>query len=138
LPGLEPAGGALCPLILGAYLADLSLVPDGPVGPVLEPVVLLPFLAGIEGDGAIEMRVGAATCRVMGGVLDGTAPAAGPATVHLSWTKAPLAAPKHLPDRATLAPDIAACLGAFAMRTYAPATEESRARGAGAGTSDND
>ena len=49
---------------------------------------------------------------------------------------------RHLPSkrhlRADPDPNDWAALLAFAHRTYAPATEESRLRGAGAGLSDND
>ncbi|MEO0980892.1 MAG: DUF3726 domain-containing protein, partial [Pseudomonadota bacterium] len=40
--------------------------------------------------------------------------------------------------RATPDPDSWTRLGVLAHRTYAPATDESRLRGAGAGLSDND
>ena len=42
------------------------------------------------------------------------------------------------PPRAFVEAEVLAELEGFAARTYAPATEESRARGAGSGLSDND
>ncbi|PIE36691.1 MAG: hypothetical protein CSA54_03655 [Gammaproteobacteria bacterium] len=51
------------------------------------------------------------------------------------------AAPVSFPEvvsRATVPQDVLNTLARFAHRTYAPATEESRARGAGTGDSDND
>jgi hypothetical protein len=46
--------------------------------------------------------------------------------------------PKEPVMRAQVSPESWARLSGFAHRTFAPATEESRMRGAGAGLSDND
>lgn len=46
--------------------------------------------------------------------------------------------PVTLKTRADVSKDVYARLQVFAARTYAPETEESRARGAGAGLTDND
>jgi len=45
---------------------------------------------------------------------------------------------KHISKRCEIADDVWSRLEEFTYRTYAPATEESRVLGAGAGLSDND
>ncbi|QXT38920.1 DUF3726 domain-containing protein [Gymnodinialimonas ceratoperidinii] len=110
---------ALCPLALGAYLSDADLTPDGPVGPVHAPLLLRPFLVAMGRDLA---------------PLEASSKPHGPQMVRL------MACAIASDARATRAHPDADSLDAlhvFAARTYAPATEASRA-GAGSGLSDND
>lgn len=116
LPDFTAKRGGLCPLLLGGYLSDCGVVPGHAIGPVHAPELLQPYLAplgvGLEIDGAI----------------DG-------AHVRFVAATAPRAATR---TRADIDAQTEGILLAFAARTYAPATEASRATGAGAGTTDND
>lgn len=117
LPALTPMQQAICPLALGGYISDMGLLPDTPLGPVWSPALLLPFLADVSPHG-----------------VDVT-PLSSPATVHLSPRMAPCPATQ---SRAQVEDATMQALLVFAARTYAPATEASRASGAGSGLSDND
>ena len=133
----------LCPLGTGAILSDFAAhVARQPVilHNVMQPAFVLPFAAYVAG------RVGArvtVTCDAISAVTDGHG---------LSMAKL---FPNHaatlivqmggiienqtaLVTRATPSTEIWATLDRLAHRTYAPATEESRLLGAGAGLSDND
>ncbi|GAB5446743.1 DUF3726 domain-containing protein [Gymnodinialimonas sp.] len=112
LPAFTPVKQGLCPLALGGYLSDMGVLPDGPLGPVWSPILLLPFLAKVTPHGVD---------------ID-------PDTMALTPRATPRAATQ---TRAQVSLEILNALNTFAARTYAPATEQSRA-GAGAGTSDND
>lgn len=111
VPG-QGGSGPFCPLILGAYFADLNQMPD--MTPVHCPPLALPFLAQVApSDDALRM-----ICE--DGLL-GLSRADG---AQLS---------RPMVHRAAVSLGVLAGLEAFAQRTYAPATEESRERGAGAG-----
>ena len=115
---LTPTNQAMCPLALGGYLSDMGMVPDHLIGPVWSPMLLRPFLASLTPAGVDIAPEGDAD----------------PITLRLIPRSTPQAA-TH--SRAALDPATLDALLAFAARTYAPATEQSRA-GAGAGSSDND
>ena len=117
VPDLTPVGGVICPLALGGYLSDMGDLPEGAMGPVCAPLLLLPFLADISPHG-VDLVPGAA-----------------PGVVSVSARAQAMPAEE---TRAHVSDDVMEALLAFAARTYAPATEQSRASGAGAGLSDND
>ncbi len=136
-------GGTLCPLAAGAALSDRAAeLPDAGIRleQVVRPALLVPFAALIaqqtrrpvtlrwEGGGAITD--GAALD------LSGTAPDLAPLVELTPGGQIGAATPMR--SRARPAAEIWATLNRFAHRTYAPATEESRLKGAGAGLSDND
>lgn len=134
---------ALCPLATGAALSDCaSQLAQAPIqmGPVAQPLLVVPFAAmaarrlkgcvTVTAEGFSAVTDGAAI-RITGALSDSTADlqvAAGGV----------LEAPRSGQSRAE--PDAAAwdTLNQFAHKTYAPATEQSRLLGAGAGLSDND
>lgn len=118
IPALTPIKQAICPLALGGYLSDVGEIPDGLIGPVWTPILLRPFLANLTQSG-VDIAPEADT---------------DPVTLCLAPRSKPQAA-TH--SRATLQTATLDVLLAFAARTYAPATEQSRA-GAGAGVPDND
>ncbi|MGC6496638.1 MAG: DUF3726 domain-containing protein [Candidatus Puniceispirillaceae bacterium] len=130
-----------CPLLTGAAISDgVIALPDAPddrvaLGMVRMPLLLVPFVACL-GDEDIWIHglqmpermdesppppVGMAACSLhRGGVPDWAAAAA---------------------THTRLGSESACCvetLGRLAHRTYAPATQESRLAGAGAGLTDND
>ncbi|MCU9838788.1 DUF3726 domain-containing protein [Ruegeria sp. WL0004] len=136
-------GGTLCPLAAGAALSDRAAeltVAGIRLEQVARPALLVPFAA------LMAQQIGRpVTLRWQGGgavtdgaVLDlsGTAPDLTPLVEVTPGGQIGSATP--IRSRAQPAPETWATLNRFAHRTYAPATEESRLKGAGAGLSDND
>lgn len=133
----------LCPLGTGAVLSDCAVqLRDTPrtIGPVAQPAMILPFAAmaarqldtcvTVEGEGFQAVTDGAGLqCE---GVL--------PEAAALLTIRAAGIVSNPKPGRTRAEPEEAAwaALNQFAHKTYAPATEESRLLGAGAGLSDND
>lgn len=131
-----------CPLGAGPAVSDTAAtltVRDMRFDAVAQPMLLVPFAA------MAARRIGATVTVASGpgvAVTDGTQlalsgsfPTEAAVAVSVGGTVQKPVAPT---TRAT--PDIVAWaqIEALAHRTYAPATEESRALGAGAGLSDND
>jgi hypothetical protein len=137
--------GALCPLLAGTAISDG--IPDLQAGSlqldrVAAPMLLLPFAAMValrlktsvwlEWD---QMRAATDGKKLS---LDGTSDS-GTVSVHMC-----LRGGTHVqspqPERTRADPDdeTLEALNRLAHRTYAPATEDSRLKGAGAGLSDND
>ncbi|MEM6666497.1 MAG: DUF3726 domain-containing protein [Pseudomonadota bacterium] len=136
-------GDWLCPIQTGAAMADRAVdITSQPfrLGPVAAPLLLLPF-AGLvvqASDGTVTVSWDGATATTDGAdvTFEGSqTPHCNGAVVKRGGT---LATP--LPRRARAAPSshIWQRLNNYAHRTYAPATEESRQRGAGSGGSDTD
>lgn len=126
--------GDLSALLTGIAVADLGAVPD-PVGPVGEPLMLVPFVARLVPPG--EAFLFEARDRAFRIWQTGAEEPTG-ATWRLTGSTA---APDPMPGvhtRVPDAPDVLVVLERFAHRTYAPATEQSRLSGAGAGLVDND
>ncbi len=121
------AAGPLCPLSTGCLMSDLGRR-DYSIGPVAVPILVLPFVAG-RGGAAIETANGTVTTDgesvCFNGIIDESA--------SRVIVAAPIVMPDRLDrsDRANPDPAAWATLLAFAHRTYAPATEESRLKGAG-------
>lgn len=144
LPGAEalarhlgaPDGGA-CPIVLGAYLADAGTLTDPALADVAEPLLLVPFLARAAPAG-LRVAIGDHTFRVsaQGTDLTGPLPRRGPIDLRPDHTALEAPEPSHRVQ--AIAPEAFATLQALAARTYAPATDASRAKGAGAGLVDND
>lgn len=135
--GASESEAGLCPLALGGYLSDMGVMPDGPLGPVISPLLLVPFLADLAGDGGISMTGQGVALDISPHGVTGAALLADAVLISVQYTKVAPATPA-LKTRVDVPQDTFASLQTFAARTYAPATEDSRARGAGAGTSDND
>ena len=139
----EAAEGSLCPIAAGAALADgLADVRAGEVNlkRTVAPLLVLPFVAQIAARTSLDLRVdwpgGGAVTDGRDLQLEGDL---GGAAATLAITRADVI--ELAMTRATRADPDAGCravLERFAHRTYAPATEESRLKGAGAGLSDND
>lgn len=143
----EPArapGGAICPVLAGLMLSDG--LGDGP-RIVLEgmraPLLLLPFLAAAAAarGTAISLSLdGAELCLGADETLRATAmpgsAAVADVTLHFADTQRGTLVQPGL--RSACPADAAETLNGFAAHTYAPATEESRLAGAGAGLTDND
>jgi hypothetical protein len=144
-------GGTLCPLISGAVLCDNAqrLGTGGlTLGRIAAPMLLLPYL-----DAAARQCGTPLTVRWNGTAITlGDAPRATGEGLEVAMTDhvtispmaaSPMAAgPEATPfdhvTRGDMPAEVARRLTAFAERTYAPETEESRLSGAGAGLTDND
>lgn len=137
------SGGQLCPLIAGAAISDRAHTlrhKSIRLANIVEPALLAPFLAL-----AAQQIKETITIKWPGGVVStdgnnveaqGTFPAqADSAEIGLGGA---VANPNRRRSRATPNIDVWNILAQFANRTYAPATEESRLKGAGAQVSDND
>ncbi|WP_171123485.1 MULTISPECIES: DUF3726 domain-containing protein [unclassified Ruegeria] len=133
----------LCPLATGCALSDSALVLEAaPVTltNVTTPTLLLPFVSNVARilNKSVAITIDGTEAQTDGIALHLTGPMPDQAqsvTVRLEQV-APPTQRQH--SRATPDPAAWSALTGFAHRTYAPATEESRLRGAGAGLSDND
>jgi len=142
--------GLLCPLIVGITLCDhaetIAAGEGFKTGPIAYPLLVAPFVA------AAQRAVGSAFVLEWPGVSIGVDEAG----LHLATGTDALAVAadelvceprSQLPPGAVISastggiavdPAPLARLGAYAHRTYVPASEASRERGAGAGLDDND
>jgi len=137
----------LCPLTTGAALSDraFSLTTEGVIiHSILQPLLLLPFVQAaarqLQGSVTITWPNVSAVCNGAGISWNAKSAAqlyctADSVKVFFGGESGNVlpAATRAEPNEADLKRLID-----FARRTYAPATEESRLLGAGAGTSDND
>ncbi len=143
LSGVWSAKSNLCPLTAGAALSDCAhdLTTDEiTLSEVAYPALLLPFAArvAVRLGRFVELECDEVFATTNGTELhlDGTLPTHASKVTARLQTKMGLAVPRH--TRGIPTPEVWAILNKFAHRTYAPATEESRLLGAGAGLSDND
>ncbi|KIC12182.1 hypothetical protein RA19_02745 [Leisingera sp. ANG-M1] len=143
LSGSWQADALLCPLATGAALSDCAMrLQQAPqaMGPIAQPAFILPFAAlaarrlgacvTIEGEGFQAVTDGSVL------QVEGTLPDTAASLTIRAEGSLPASAP--LATRAEPEEAGWAVLNRFAHKTYAPATEESRLLGAGAGLSDND
>ncbi|SHJ09347.1 Protein of unknown function [Shimia gijangensis] len=138
------ASDVLCPLTSGASLSDFaSRLKDAPLvlRNVASPAMLLPFaaMAARQLDGALTLKTDGftATFDPQGFGCDGACPEV--ASMVSIQTGGSVSQPTALLDRASPSPAAWATLNAYAHKTFAPATEESRRLGAGgAELTDND
>lgn len=131
-----------CPLQIGAGVSDGASPEDSELGEVRTPLLLIPFIA---------QSLAVTSCRLQCENLDFTIAEDGCMTSNpdeqllVTEAKCKLVSGGEIVppmSRASRVPESEAVhvstLAKFAHRTYAPATEESRLAGAGAGLSDND
>ncbi|MCV6595211.1 MAG: DUF3726 domain-containing protein [Silicimonas sp.] len=129
------APGALCPLRAGTALADGAPGRAGhplSLGPVLAPVLILPYLADLARlrGGCVAAHLGAARALVAPDGLEISGEwEAGALTLETTGARP---AAQVLNTRSDPPGDAWARLEYYAARTYAPATEVSRLKGAGA------
>jgi hypothetical protein len=133
-------GGPLCPVALGTALSDHAGKPGatGRIGPVLAPLLVLPYLADVARRHGTGYAVTWGDSRVVlsaRGTLGVPAPPA-PAQAQVDWVAwrpcewvdLAEAAPRH---RAHCPLGVYDRLQQLAARTYAPETEARRQSGAG-------
>ena len=137
------AEGTLCPLTTGTAISDRAAklrTSHIRLGRIAEPLMLLPFVA--QSASQLQATVSVAWPGVTA-TTDGTRLSltgepgviADDVTVQIGGEVGDCV---RLRSRSEPDPDTLELLGKFSHRTYAPATEESRLLGAGAGLSDND
>lgn len=136
-------GGMLCPLITGAALSDHApalLDAEIKIGAIASPSLLIPFAAyaahSMKQVVCMEWSDGSATTD--GTDLSFKGHLMATATYVTIRRDGTLGSPAPMCQRAAPSGAIWATLERFAHRTYAPATDASRRKGAGGDTTDND
>lgn len=135
-----PAAGRLCPIAVGVTLSDAGTLPDSAIGPVAQPVLVLPFLHLLaRADGgtvAVTWQGGQVTVTPEGEVGGRAAQLATleEATLGLARADRPASMPA-LDQRPPAA--VLARLNGYAMKITVPASGSSRVD-AGAASGDND
>jgi hypothetical protein len=137
------ASHSACPIELGARILDTGDFSGwSNLGPVCKPLLLVPFLAASAFDGDIALTWKESTIVISQQGLTTTTPEqelltecarcrleqkTGVRPTFSHFSRVPETMNRHI-----------AVLETLAARTYAPATDQSRLAGAGAGTDDND
>ncbi len=137
------SSGTLCPLLAGAALSDFaSYFPEGGIETeaMWQPILMVPFAAALARNNGKPIAVlwGETTAITDGDVLSLQGPMEAVAeAVHIAPAALETATARKT-NRAKTGPQDWVALMQLAHRTYAPASEESRMSGAGAGLCDND
>ncbi len=140
------ASGALCPVMTGAALSDqiADFETELSFGPVIAPILLVPVVAymAMQRQQDMTLEAGSGRAVVNGGGLRTEGPfSTGACAVTIRAGGAGDGGALQVAElrtRSDVLPDIWDQLDHFATKTYAPATEASRLKGAGAGLTDND
>ena len=137
------ARGILCPLTTGTAISDRAAdLRAGSIqlGRVAEPQMLLPFVAqsALQLGSTVSIAWDGVAAATDGSQLELNGESGAIADAVTVETDGSIGDPVSLHTRAEPDNDDLETLSRFAQRTYAPATEESRLLGAGAGLSDND
>jgi len=131
----------LCPLALGTLISDMPGLPGAGLvaGGVRAPLLVLPFAATAARrlGQAISVEAGPSGAVTDGDALFGLRPFGGAGLVSIgpSAIDGPRSEQRH---RVLTGQEVWARLDVFAQRTYAPATEASRLKGAGDGSVQDD
>ncbi len=136
--------GPLCPLAVGTALSDRrGMLQFDPaplqIDTVLCPLLVLPFLGAVSAqlDQPLTLRAEAQSVVVFGmrAVRSPALPQSAPLAISACGETPPEA---EITRRATPTPQVWEQLSQLAHRTYAPATDASRAKGAGGDLPDTD
>ena len=133
--------GFICPITLGATLSDVRVALPSRLGRVRQPLLLVPFIAAATPSGSRRLTWQDTQISISRNGFVASSPGH---SIHVDHEECQLAEEDRnipAPSRFLRVPeseaDYIAILGKFAARTYAPATDESRAA-AGSSLSDND
>ncbi|WP_299355991.1 DUF3726 domain-containing protein [uncultured Shimia sp.] len=134
---------AACPLRIGTQITDnaANLTQGSMDFPeVARPALVLPFLAfaARQVDLCLSLTSNGQTAKTDGHALSSPNEMTSPGQSLVIGVCDTVDSPREVASRATPIPEDWATLNRWAHLTYAPATEESRLLGAGAGLSDND
>lgn len=142
LPEGKGVDTEVCPIAVGAGISDYGCIEDDFQITIHQPLLILPFLALIAVNESLEIswqdhKVVVNETGISGGVpLAATSIGPFSCSVRKGVVSTPSLPRVHrVSDDRKAFMDI---LGRFAHKTYAPATDASRASGAGAGINDND
>jgi len=131
-----------CPIQLGCQISDMGAWEGYLPTKISQPLLLAPFIAQTLERKNITLDAGEAQILIshMDVYIEGYTP-----STFSKATEARLLVEGKIPDESTCKSRVLSdqmphvkILEKFAHKTYAPATEESRLAGAGAGTTDND
>ena len=141
--GWRATSGSLCPLFAGAAISDhaeLLRRHEIRFHNVISPTLLIPFaaMAAIELETPVSIEWGSALSVTDGNKVSMFGDLSDLADLLTLRLAGELDQPNTSKTRATPLAASWTSLNNFAYRTYAPASEESRAKGAGAGLTDND
>ena len=129
-----------CPVSAGLAIRDRGGVSlPSELGDLAAPALVLPFLAWtLADDGQVGVTMAGCRCVLSreGMTLSGELP--NRAAVEVRAHDGPRPAPRAVWRVASISQSALGELQALATRTYAPASEQSRLLGAGAGLTDND
>lgn len=141
----RPNGEACyCPIALGAAYMDGALPTTVTIESIREPVLMLPFITRRHDDRPMQVDLGDMSIHlsndgIFSRYLDTALLISQSNCTINSATISPNIAPYELKQRIpSYFFGCVSVLNEFAKKTYAPATEESRLAGAGAGLNDND
>ena len=146
-PDETGAHGHYCPITIGAAYGDGAFGDEVQFSRIKTPLLLIPFLAIRTTKKPLEVNIGSSRFYLakdqIGYTNNDTAILSDAATCQISIasSRPPNITITSLSDLPRVPATVTACVSVlerFAKNTYAPATEESRLAGAGAGLSDND
>lgn len=136
-----PSSGE-CPISTGAAMSDAGSWKGYSTGKLAQPILLVPFLSSLCANEGLHLHLTDGEILVSGTSLklSGNFDLSTSKPVEYKISEAKITVPESScvsrvsQDRKQWIDE----LTSFAARTYAPATEQSRLSGAGAGTNDND
>lgn len=146
-PDETGAHGHYCPIAIGAAYGDGAFGDEAQFSRIKTPLLLIPFVAIRMTKKPLEISIGPSRFYLakdqIGYTNNDTAILSDSATCQISIasSRPPNITITSLSDLPRVPATATACVSVlerFAKNTYAPATEESRLAGAGAGLSDND
>ena len=146
-PDETGAHGHYCPITVGAAYGDGAFGDEAQFSRIKTPLLLIPFVASRTTETPLEINIGSSRFYLAKGQIGFTnndtaiLGDAAPCQISIAISRPPnitITSVSDLPRVPTSATACVSILERFAKNTYAPATEESRLAGAGAGLNDND
>ena len=146
-PDETGAHGHYCPITVGAAYGDGAFGDEAQFSRIKTPLLLIPFVAIRVTETPLEINIGSSCFYLakdqIGYTNNDTAILRDAATCQISIAHSrrsdiTITSESDLPRVPASATACVSVLERFAKNTYAPATEESRLAGAGAGLNDND
>ena len=146
-PDETGAHGHYCPITIGAAYGDGAFGDEAQFSRIKTPLLLIPFVASRTTETPLEINIGSSRFYLAKGQIGFTnndtaiLGDAAPCQISIASSRPPDITITSVSDLPRVPTSATACVGVlecFAKNTYAPATEESRLAGAGAGLNDND
>ena len=146
-PDKTGAQGHYCPITIGAAYGDCAFCDEAQFSRIKTPLLLIPFVAIRTTEKPLEINIGSSRFYLakdqIGYTKNDTAILgdSAPCQISIASTSMPYITVTIVSDLQRVPATATACVSVlenFAKNTYAPATEESRRAGAGAGLNEND